>query len=175
MTVMTIPDQNQTFTDFAEIQSELKRRGVFMDRWEPDRPVSATAEQEEILAAYRSKLDAYMKQGGYQSADVISVHSQTQGIDELRKKFLAEHTHSEDEVRYFIDGQGLFWFNIEGEVFSVLCTAGDLISVPANTKHWFDLGAEPFVKAIRIFTSPEGWVAKYTGSGIDEKYNPKYS
>ena len=68
-----------------------------------------------------------------------------------------------------------FWFHVGGEVFSLTCVAGDLLSVPANTTHWFDLGPNPHVKAIRIFIDPAGWVANYTESGVDAKYNPKYS
>jgi 1,2-dihydroxy-3-keto-5-methylthiopentene dioxygenase len=71
-----------------------------------------------------------------------------------------------------VDGQGYFWFNLAHcPVFHVLCQKGDLLSVPAGTKHWFDAGAEePFVKAIRIFIDASGWVPEYTGSGIDQKF-----
>ena len=87
----------------------------------------------------------------------------------MRDKFIHEHTHVDDEVRFFADGQGLFWFNIDGQpVFSVLCQKGDLISVPKETKHWFDLGEKPFVKAIRIFTDVSGWVPYYTDSSIED-------
>jgi cupin superfamily acireductone dioxygenase involved in methionine salvage len=30
-----------------------------------------------------------------------------------------------------------------GSVYAVLCKAGDLLSVPANTTHWFDMGTRP--------------------------------
>lgn len=174
MTTLSFPDRSQVIQDFNIIQTELSRRGIMMRRWEPDRPISTHAESDEILAAYASKLKPFMEEGGYQSADVIAVNRNTKDLEAIRNKFLAEHTHSEDEIRYFIDGQGLFWFHFDGEVLSVLCTKGDLISVPARTKHWFDLGPDPFVKAIRIFTSQDGWVANYTKSGIDERYNPSY-
>jgi 1,2-dihydroxy-3-keto-5-methylthiopentene dioxygenase len=52
----------------------------------------------------------------------------------------------------------------------VLCEAGDLISVPAGIRHWFDMGPSPRFTAIRLFTSPEGWVARYTGDPIAEAY-----
>src|SRR5690606_39582121 len=55
-------------------------------------------------------------------------------------------------------------------VFNVLCQKGDLISVPAGSRHWFDAGeSDPFVKAIRIFIDTSGWVPHYTGSDIDRK------
>ena len=114
-----------------------------------------------------------MISGGYPTADVISINKLTENYDAIRAKFLAEHTHSEDEIRFFVDGQGLFWFNLENEpVFNLLCQRGDLISVPAGTKHWFDAGlADPFVKAIRIFIDMSGWVPNYTDSGIENGFS----
>jgi 1,2-dihydroxy-3-keto-5-methylthiopentene dioxygenase len=86
--------------------------------------------------------------------------------------FLGEHTHSEDEIRFFVDGKGIFWFNLPNDqIFNLLCEKGDLISVPTGTKHWFDAGeTNPFVKAIRIFSNTEAWTPAYTESKIEEKY-----
>ena len=39
----------------------------------------------------------------------------------MRRKFLEEHTHAEDEVRFFVEGCGLFVLHIGSEVLSVLC------------------------------------------------------
>jgi 1,2-dihydroxy-3-keto-5-methylthiopentene dioxygenase len=84
----------------------------------------------------------------------------------FREKFLAEHIHEDFEVRFFVDGKGLFYLHIGDKVYAVLCERGDLISVPANTTHWFDMGENPCFKCIRLFTIPEGWVATFTGSDI---------
>ena len=113
-----------------------------------------------------------MDNGGYETADVISINSLTENYDAIRAKFLAEHIHTEDEIRFFVDGQGLFWFNLETEsVFNLLCQRGDLISVPAGSKHWFDAGEnDPFVKAIRIFIDMSGWVPHYTESKIEQQF-----
>lgn len=91
----------------------------------------------------------------------------------LRRKFLDEHTHSEDEVRFFVAGSGLFSLHLGSQVFEVRCEQGDLISVPANTKHWFDMGPEPSFVAIRLFTNPTGWVAHFTGNQIAIQF-PRY-
>jgi 1,2-dihydroxy-3-keto-5-methylthiopentene dioxygenase len=98
------------------------------------------------------------------------VNPQTENIEAIRQKFLSEHTHSEDEIRYFVDGEGTFYFNLDDQVVSVLCQKGDFLAVPSGYKHWFDLAPKYTVKAIRIFSNPEGWVANYTESGIDKKY-----
>lgn len=59
-------------------------------------------------------------------------------------------------MRFFVEGAGLFCLHIGDEVFQVLCEKNDLISVPAHTPHWFDMGSEPNFTAIRIFDNPEG-------------------
>ncbi len=86
----------------------------------------------------------------------------------LRAKFLAEHIHDDDEVRFFVEGAGLFYIRHEGAVHALECTRGDLIVLPAGTLHWFDTGAQPSFTVIRLFTTPEGWVARFTGDNIAE-------
>ena len=48
--------------------------------------------------------------------------------------------------------------------------AGDLISVPAGTTHWFDMSERPSFVALRFFTREDGWVAEFTGDRIAERY-----
>lgn len=173
MATLTIPDTHTTLTAFDEIQAFLSERGIWIDQWEAKHPFTRDASQEDILNAYAHVLTPYMGKHGYQTADVITVHPETPNLPELRTKFLQEHTHSEDEVRFFVEGQGYFWFNLDNTVFCVTCVAGDLLSVPTGFKHWFDLGPDPFVKTIRIFTDASGWTPHYTNSGIDAHYTQK--
>ena len=56
--------------------------------------------------------------------------------------------------------------HIGAEVLLTRCERGDLISVPAGTRHWFDMGSDPLFCALRWFNNSEGWVAKFTGSDI---------
>ena len=91
----------------------------------------------------------------------------------MRAKFLEEHTHKEGEVRFFVDGSGLFSLHVGGKVYEVLCRKGDLISVPDNTTHWFDMGPAPEFVAIRFFTNPDGWIGDFTGSDIAQRF-PRY-
>ena len=174
MAVLKVPATNLELRDFSEVRNFLESRGIWHDRWEASIPLRTQASQEEVLAAYEHVLQPFMKKGGYQTADVINVNAETSDLPALRAKFLSEHTHSEDEIRFFVQGEGLFWFNTGKEVFSLLCQTGDLISVPAHSKHWFDLGPKPEVKAIRIFIDKSGWVPQYTESGVDKTFNPIY-
>ncbi|MGE5538792.1 MAG: 1,2-dihydroxy-3-keto-5-methylthiopentene dioxygenase [Gemmatimonas sp.] len=157
-------------SDAASIARELSAIGVRFERWNAAKPVGSGASQDEVLAAYRADVDRLMREGGYKTADVISLTRDHPDKAALRKKFLDEHTHSEDEIRFFVDGQGLFYLHASGRVYGTLCTKGDLISVPAGTTHWFDMGPNPHLACIRIFTNPEGWVAQFTGSDIGGRF-----
>lgn len=172
MAVLSLPTENSRIDNPNEICNFLNKRGIFFDQWSCDVVFDDRATQEEILQAYEKHLTPFMEQGGYRTADVISINSTTENYEAIRNKFLAEHTHSEDEIRFFVDGKGLFWFHLDGEpVFNLLCEKGDLISVPAGTKHWFDAGeSNPFVKAIRIFIDMSGWVPHYTDSKTELQF-----
>lgn len=173
MAILSIPDRDITITNPDEIRVFFNERNLFFDQWHCDIVFDENATQEEILTAYSKDLNPFMEQGGYQTADVINMKPGMEGYDAIRAKFLSEHIHTEDEIRFFVDGQGIFWFNMETEpVFNLLCERGDLISVPAGTKHWFDAGASrPFVKAIRIFIDMSGWVPHYTESKVEQNYS----
>jgi 1,2-dihydroxy-3-keto-5-methylthiopentene dioxygenase len=164
------PQQAERFTDFEEISAQLQAIGVRFERWKADRELPADADQETVIAAYRDSIDRLMRMYGFQSADVISVTADHPDKAALRSKFLSEHVHGDFEARFFVDGQALFYLHPNDKVYVVLCEKGDLISVPARTRHWFDMGQYPNIKAIRLFTTPDGWVAEFTGSEIGASF-----
>ena len=173
MTTLFIASKNQTIDDFDSIKDILNRYGIMMAKWESSKAFADDASQETIIEAYAHELKPFMQTHGYTTADVINVHPKTENLLAIREKFMKEHTHSEDEIRFFVDGQGKFWFHLENEeILCVTCKKGDFMSVPKNFRHWFDLAPGYFVKAIRIFSHLEGWIPHYTNSGIDGKYNP---
>ena len=153
-------------TDAAEIEATLQEAGVRFERW-PLKPVTTDS---DVLTVYADEVARLTADGGYQSIDVARIAPDHPDRATLREKFLSEHTHGEDEVRFFIDGEGLFTLHHDGRVFNMLCCAGDLISVPAGMRHWFDMGAAPRFTAIRLFVNPDGWVAAFTGSDIAERF-----
>ena len=160
------PETVELVSDHAAISERLQAVGVLFERWEAQQPLSDTATPDDVMAAYQADIDRLMNAYGFQSVDVISMYPEHPDKAALRDKFLHEHTHSEYEVRFFVAGQGLFSLHIDGQVYGVLCEQGDLISVPAGVTHWFDMGPNPTFKAIRLFSTPEGWVANFTGNDI---------
>lgn len=155
----------------SQISDKLEEVGVRFEQWQTIENLTSGVSQEEILKAYQREVKRLMDEEGYLTVDVVSLTADHPQKAELRQKFLNEHTHSEDEVRFFVDGKGLFSLHLDNQVFEVLCTRGDLISVPGNTRHWFDMGENPHFTAIRFFNNPEGWVANFTGSEIAQNFS----
>jgi 1,2-dihydroxy-3-keto-5-methylthiopentene dioxygenase len=157
-------------TDQARIRDVLAGLGARFERWQASEPLTADAAADEVIEAYRESIDRLMQEYGFQSVDVISLTPDHPDKEALRKKFLSEHTHSDFEVRFFVHGRGLFYIHGGDKVYAVLCEQGDLISVPAGTPHWFDMGPRPDFKCIRLFTTPDGWAADYTGDAIADRF-----
>jgi 1,2-dihydroxy-3-keto-5-methylthiopentene dioxygenase len=167
----TAPEQPlKVLTHIEDIAATLADVGVRLERWEASAPIRAGAGSEEVIAAYRPQIDQLMSERGYVTVDVISLTRDHPQKAELRAKFLEEHQHAEDEVRFFVVGRGLFTLHIEDRVYALLCEKNDLISVPAGARHWFDMGEDPHFVAIRLFNNPEGWVAQFTGADIAGRF-----
>lgn len=160
----------QTLTEPAAITSALAAVGVRFEQWATSQPIQPGASQDQVIAAYHADIDRLMTREGYQSVDVVSLTPDHPDRATLRMKFLDEHCHSEDEVRFFVAGSGQFTLHIDDHVYNVLCEQGDLISVPAGTRHWFDMSESPYFVAIRLFTNKDGWIAQPTGDDIAARF-----
>jgi 1,2-dihydroxy-3-keto-5-methylthiopentene dioxygenase len=176
MTQLTVyPDTNpaETLVDTQDadvIAAALSEIGVCFERWNASVELPDDAGQEAVLAAYEEQVARLMREGGYQTVDVVRVKPDHPDRIAMRQKFFAEHTHAEDEVRFFVEGAGAFYLRKGGRVFRVVCERNDLLSVPAGITHWFDTGPNPHFCAIRIFTSPDGWVGDFTGDDIATRF-----
>lgn len=153
-----------------QIAEALAAVGIRFDRWQAEHPIAPSASEAKILAAYTLEIERLKAEGGYCTVDAINLGPDHPQKEMLRQKFLNEHTHSEDEVRFFVEGQGLFCLHLDGRVYALLCTKNDLIGVPAGTPHWFDMGSQPRFTALRFFNNPDGWVAQFTGSDIASRF-----
>ena len=160
-------------SDQAEMARELAKIGVKFEQWQANAAVAPGDAPEKIMDAYRADIDRLVAQNGFKTVDVVSIAPDNPQRDAMRAKFLDEHFHKEDEVRFFVAGSGLFTLHVQDKVYEVKCEQGDLIAVPDSTKHWFDMGPEPSFIAIRFFTEPDGWVGHFTGTDIAQRF-PRY-
>ena len=173
MAIVKIPATNTTHHDAEDVTAFLAVHGIEYQKWTPEHPVAADAPPETLLAAYSREIDALKARGGYVTADVIDVKPDTPNLDVMLAKFSREHWHDEDEVRFIIEGRGLFHVHPkEADVFAIEVEAGDLIRVPRGTHHWFDLCADRRIRAIRLFQDTSGWTPHYTESGVDAGFQP---
>ncbi len=157
-------------SDPIEIAKQLDGINVLFERWEANQTLGAPGSEADTIRAYQNSIDRLVNRYEFQSFDVISLNQSHPDRASLRSKFLNEHTHSEFEVRFFVEGRGLFYLHPDERVFAILCEKGDLISVPPNVKHWFDMGDSPNFTCIRLFTDPAGWIAEFTGDAISDEY-----
>jgi 1,2-dihydroxy-3-keto-5-methylthiopentene dioxygenase len=173
MAIVNIPEENKTLTDRDEVRAWLANIDIDYETWAPAHSIAAGAPAETILAAYAPEINRLKELGGYVTADVIDVSPATPGLDAMLEKFKREHWHDDDEVRFIIEGRGLFHIHpVDGPVVGIEVVAGDLIRVPAGTLHWFNLCADRRIRAIRLFKDAAGWTPNYTASGKDEHYQP---
>ena len=154
MATLRVPEEDRIVTEFGAVRAYLAGIDIDYMRWEPSQAVPANAPAAEVLTAYSAEIDRLKAQGRYVCCDVIDVSPTTPGLEAMLNRFNSEHWHDEDEVRFIIEGRGIFHIcPRQGPVVAITVEAGDLIRVPRGTRHWFDLCRERRIRAIRLFQS----------------------
>ncbi len=161
--------------DHDRIAETLGAHGVRLRHWPVRGTVTSATTAEELIARYRTEVDALCAEEGLQLVDVAQLLPEEGAEWEAlaataRGTYLEEHRHAENEVRFFAHGAGCFYLRLAGQVLAVVGEAGDLLSVPAGTLHWFDMGPRPELSAIRFFEEEGGWVGDFTGDPIAGRF-----
>jgi len=113
-------------------------------------------------AAYRPALDRVKVDHGYVQEDVIALSPETPNLDAICAKFVDEHHHDEDEVRFVLEGEGIFDIRSNGDDWMrVVVEPGDLIVVPKDRHHRFLLTDRREIRCVRLFKDQSGWVPHY--------------
>ena len=164
-----------TTRDINTIQQKLDALQVRLSIWPIQEQVRsllckaqlAETEKEAITSAHDVYFEKLKEESGYQSRDLIVLHPDIPNLDTLLEKFSRIHTHDDDEVRYIVDGSGIFGFVLPNEEQVLLTVeAGEFINVPKDTEHWFVLTEQKSIKALRYFTTTDGWSPNYTQRSI---------
>jgi len=170
-------EDGRSETNLDAIQAALAPLGIAVKHWptgdDPElkrllaRPALSDAEKEAVLGGLDHYFQTLKDEAGYQTRDLIVLHADVPNLDALLAKFDQCHTHDDDEVRYIVDGDGVFGFVLpDGAQVHLTVQAGEYINVPADTEHWFYLTSQRRIKAVRYFTSTEGWTPRYTETAI---------
>jgi 1,2-dihydroxy-3-keto-5-methylthiopentene dioxygenase len=126
----------------------------------------AVGVMHEVLPAdpsdYQPTLDALKQSRGYVEQDIVELHPHTENLDGICAKFEGEHLHTDDEVRYVLEGEGIFDIrSADDRWMRVTVEQGDLIVVPANLHHRFFLTERKHIRCVRLFKDSSGWVPHY--------------
>lgn len=114
------------------------------------------------LADPQPDLDALATAQGYVEQDVVALRPDTPNLDAICAKFVDEHTHDDDEVRFVLEGEGIFDIRDGADRWMrVVVEPGDLIVVPAGRNHRFLLTDTRMIRCVRLFKDAAGWVPHY--------------
>lgn len=133
----------------AEISAaELKANGVDYEKLDP--------QNSQINLDQKKKIHNYVAQ------EIVELNSKTPNLDNLLTKFDQEHSHPNDQVRFVIEGSGIYdirskadsWMRIE-------LFPSDCISIPANRYHRFSLRDDRSIRFVRLFKDHPGVTTTY--------------
>ncbi len=129
---------------------DLEQHGVFFQHLGTDK------------AQYQPVLDDLATKRGYGTQDEIKLGKETPNLAVVLKKFDDEHLHTDDEVRFVIDGEAVFDIRSNDDKWMrVVVEAGDLIVVPKGKHHRFELSEMCRMHCARLFKDQAGWVPVY--------------
>ena len=128
----------------------LLAQGVFHQRIDTD-PVR-----------YREPVDRVKSERGYIEEDIVELSPATPNLEAICAKFVDEHFHDDDEVRFVLEGEGIFDIrSLDDRWMRVQVERGDLIIVPKDRHHRFMLTGTKTIRCVRLFKDTSGWVPHY--------------
>eukprot|EP00850_Spirogloea_muscicola_P020342 SM000213S06807 [mRNA] locus=s213:84456:86608:+ [translate_table: standard] len=137
-------------------------------RLSPNQPVSSNKLDDLGVLQWRldadqwesdPKLAAIREERGYSYHDVIAVApDKLPNYEEKIKGFFEEHLHTDEEIRYVLEGSGYFDVRDTDEQWiRIKCCKGDMIVLPAGIYHRFTLDSNDYIKALRLFVGEPVW------------------
>lgn len=152
--------EGKRIADPTEIRATLAEYGVPYERWGV-RAASGAADTD-VLGIYAPEVDKLKRERGYVTADLVALNPETPNLAAICAKFDKEHHHVDDEVRFTVEGEGVFEIEAKpGTFLKFTAEPGDLIVIPANRRHSFHLTEKRRIRCIRLFLTKEGWEAIY--------------
>ena len=112
--------------------------------------------------ASEGELARIRRERGYVEQDEVSLSKETPNLDAICAKFDKEHHHTLDEVRFVVEGEGIFDVRDQSDQWvRIHVETGDLIIIPAGKHHRFYLTPSKAIRCVRLFLNNEGWAPLY--------------
>ncbi|MDN4617780.1 cupin domain-containing protein [Paenibacillus sp. PsM32] len=168
MAEIRIRNTNERIAGDDKVLEFLNKHEVVYEKWDASKLApelqdnfTLTDEQKQaVLDTYEAEIKDLSARRGYRTWDVITLSESTPDLEAKLAKFEEIHTHTEDEIRAIVSGNGIFIIKSpEHGYFDVELEPGDVISVPENTPHFFTLVENRKIVAVRLFVETDGWIA----------------
>ena len=129
-------------------KGELEAQGIYYEKLSVDN--------------YQADLDRINKEWKYSAQDIVELQPATPNLETICAKFDKEHIHTDDEVRFVLEGEGYFDIRSKDDRWMhVLVEKGDFILVPADRNHLFYLTDKKQIRCVRLFKDNPSWTPIY--------------
>lgn len=156
---MQVKIKTKEIIDKKETKKFLQKYRIYTEYWEPEVTDNLVLDP---LVKYKNQIEKLQKRFGYIASDSCTLDKNTPNLDRILSPFKKEHHHTDDEVRFIVEGEGIFGINpLTDPPFEIYVAKGDLLIIPAITRHWFKLTEKKNVCCIRIFKDNPKWEAVY--------------
>ncbi|EFJ38817.1 hypothetical protein SELMODRAFT_270238 [Selaginella moellendorffii] len=107
------------------------------------------------------ELKAIRDERGYDYYDIITIApGKLPNYEERIKSFYEEHIHTDEEIRYCLEGSGYFDVRDGSDRWIRVWTKkGDMIILPAGMYHRFTPDSNNFITVMRLFSGHPIWTA----------------
>ncbi|MDM9384050.1 cupin domain-containing protein [Chlorogloeopsis sp. ULAP01] len=172
-------ENGQILSHLSDIQRELATLNIQIEHQDlgkslrsPEllaQDILSQQEKQRILHLYENDFEVLKQKVDYHFYDLLVLHPGSPNLYTLAAAYSRYHTHKDAEALYILAGEAMFGFvQPEGNQVQLLVQAHDYIYIPAEVEHWFSPAASLHVKALRYFTSADGWIPEYTGTRFQD-------
>lgn len=167
----TSPDiPNKVLGHAEDITSTLAAVGIDFRVLDIDLKLQPGVAQAEVLSAIAAPLRQLQSDHDLGHVEVTSIDQRRWPTEHDKPVGAPQEITVEGEQRYlFLSGQGMLSLHIDDYVFVLLAERNALVSVPAGTRHWFDLGEFPYCTMVRLSTGNAA-VGKPSGDDIAARF-----
>lgn len=160
--------------DISDFSEDLLEVGVRIEQWNTiSHHPSAPLREEDIFKIYSNEIARIKGEYGYHQADYSTMKPDDAFAISVRGRYLSEHIHEEDEVRFFLSGRVLIYLHINQKIHILECCKGDFVLIPVGVKHWMDIGPSPDFSVIRWFNTKKAFINQFT-QGLVAEATPRW-